>query len=91
MFEIILKLIDLNTDLLLFIDLKVDSLILQLEVAVVLRVVLLEERFLFLQFDASLCKLLPQIFDINSLDAEVTRHGQVVIIRRGACRWPLRV
>ena len=90
MLEIVFKLIDLDAKLLLFVDLSVDSLILQLKFIVVLGVVLLEERFLLLKLNASLCKLLSQIFHIDSLDTEVARHGQVVFIR-SARRGPLRV
>ena len=90
MLEIIFQLIDLNTNLLLLVDLPIDYLILQLEIAVVLGVVLLEERFLLLELDASLSELLPQIFHINGLDAEVARHGQVVFIWSARCR-PFRV
>ena len=90
MLQIIFQLIDFNTELLLLVDLKVDSFILQFKVIMVLGVVLLEERFLLLQFNTGLCKLLPQVFHINSLDAEVARHGQVVFIWSPR-RWPLRV
>ena len=48
MLQIIFQLINFNTELLLLVDLKVDSFILQFEVIMVLSVILLEERFLLL-------------------------------------------
>ena len=77
MFKIILKLIDLNSELFLFIRLQVNVLIMCLELFVILRIVLLEVGLLLFELNASLCKLLSQLLNIRSRHAEATSQSQI--------------
>ena len=79
MLKIILQLIDLHSELLLFVCLAINVLIALLKILVVLRVVLLEVSLLFLKLDAGLSELLSQLLYIDCLYAEITSHSQVVI------------
>lgn len=89
MLKIILQLIDLHSELLLFVCLAINVLIALLKILVVLRVVLLEVSLLFLKLDAGLSELLSQLLYIDCLYAEITSHSQVVIWC--ACPRPLGV
>ena len=58
----------------------------------ILGVILLEQRFLLLQFDTGLGELLPQLLYIHRLNTEVTSHGQIRVIDiHRSCLWPLRL
>lgn len=51
MFEVVLKLVDLNAQFLFFISLQVDLFVSALEIFVILRIVLLEDRLVLFKVD----------------------------------------
>lgn len=77
MLQVVLELVDLDSHLLLLCVLKVDLFVVGLQLLVVLRVVLLELRFLLFQLDAGCCELLPQLLDVNCTHREVASHRQI--------------
>ena len=80
MLQVVFKLVDLDSQLLLLIRMGIDMLVLFFELLVILRVVLLKIRLLLLKFDTCLRQLLPQLLDIDRLNTEIARHCQVSVL-----------
>ena len=80
MLQVVLQLVDLDSCLLFLVRLGINLLVALFKLLVILRIVLLKIRLLFLKFNTCLRQLLPQLLDIDRLDTEVARHGQVSVL-----------
>lgn len=80
MLQVVLQLVDLDSCLLFLVRVGINLLVALFKLLVILRIVLLKIRLLFLKFDTCLRQLLPQLLDIDRLDTEVARHGQVSVL-----------
>ena len=92
MLKIIFQLVDLNSQFHLLVDLPINLFVKVFKLLVILGVILFEQSFMLLKFDTCLRELLPELFNINCLNAEVAGHSQIRILDiHGPSLGPLRL